>query len=88
MKIRDSHDADGIIVNVTTLAIDPEFQNQGLGSTTLDWLYQFCTIQSCYTIILETAKARKFYERQGFIIVGERNQRGFPLYIMQKDLNK
>ena len=85
---RDSHDVNGNIINVTTLAIDPEFQNQGLGSMTLDWLYKFCLIQSCDTIILETAKARTFYQRKGFIIIGERSQRGFPLYIMKKYLNK
>jgi ribosomal protein S18 acetylase RimI-like enzyme len=78
-----THRPDGRVLNVTTFAIAPGFQNQGLGVELLNYVINLAREQGCEQIVLETAHARKFYLRHGFQQLHERDQRGFPLYVMQ-----
>ena len=82
----ETHDPNGTVLNITTLAIDDSFQKQGFGGEVLHWLEQFCVKEDCTQIVLETAKARSFYEKHGYVLIGERNERGYPLYVLAKKL--
>jgi len=80
----ETHDPAGTVLNITALAIDTPYQGQGFGGQVLYWLEQFCVTQQCSQIVLETANARAFYERHGYTLINERNERGYPLYVLVK----
>ncbi len=82
----ETHDPNGSVLNITTLAIDPPYQSQGFGGEVLQWLEPFSIDESCNQIVLETANARSFYEKHGYHLMSERNERGYPLYVMVKTL--
>ncbi len=79
-----THQPNGQVLCITTLAIAPQAQNRGLGLQLLNQAISIAQREQCNQIILETAHAKKFYHRHNFEVVGERTQRGIPLYIMQK----
>jgi ribosomal protein S18 acetylase RimI-like enzyme len=81
-----THCPDGHIFNITTLAVNLTHQNRGLGKRLLDCAIAIGRREGCVQIILETAHARRFYERHGFEKVGERRQRGIHLQIMRLKL--
>ncbi len=81
---RDTHDPQGRVLNITTLAIAPAYQNRQLGPVLLEEAFAIAGREGCEQIVLETAMARRWYLRHGFEQIGERDQRGFPLYIMRK----
>ena len=83
---RETHQPDGRVLNITTLAIVPSCQNQGLGTHLLDYAITVARKEACTHIILETARAERFYLRHGFQRIGERTQRGITLVIMVLDL--
>ena len=78
-----THQPNGQILCITTLAIAPAHQNQGLGKVLLDHAIDIAQREQCNAIILETAHAKRFYLRHGFELVATRNQRGIELYVMQ-----
>lgn len=80
---RLTHKPDGRILNITTLAVGPAYQNRGLGELLLQQAIAIARREQCTQILLETAHAERFYRRHGFTKVGEREQRGIPLHIMQ-----
>lgn len=82
----ETHKSDGTVLNITTLAIVPAFQNQRLGERLLHHAEELARSEGCTDVILETARARKFYERHGYALVGERQQQGVLLYVMQRTL--
>ncbi|MEM7112830.1 MAG: GNAT family N-acetyltransferase [Chloroflexota bacterium] len=82
----ESHKPDGKVLNITTLAIVPAFQNQQLGAWLLAYAEEFAISEGCREMILETARAKRFYERHGYGLVGEREQQGVHLYIMHRSL--
>lgn len=82
----ETHKPNGTVLNITTLAIVPAFQNQRLGSQLLAYAEQLASSQGCHEVILETARAKRFYERHGYTLVGERQQQGVHLYIMHRFL--
>jgi ribosomal protein S18 acetylase RimI-like enzyme len=57
------------------LAVLPPFQNQGIGSSVLDWLERAARAQAARNLWVcassFNAGALRFYERQGFVRVGE-----------------
>lgn len=81
-----THAPHGRILNITTLAIHPAYQNRGLGQRLLDEAIAIARREGCEQIILETAHAERFYLRHGFAKLGERQQRGITLHIMQRTL--
>ncbi len=77
-----THDPSGTILNITTLAIAPQQQQRGLGAHLLAHAIALTNQENCTQIVLETAWAERFYQRHGFIKVGERLQRNILLHIM------
>jgi len=78
----ETHDPDGQVLNITTLAIDPAQQNRGLGLLLLDQAIEIARQEGCHQIVLETAHAQRFYLRHGFTVLSERTQRDIPLTVM------
>ncbi len=85
---RETHRPDGRVLNITTLAVAPSRQNQGLGTRLLDYAITVARQEACTQIILETAKAEQFYARHRFRRVGERIQRGITLAVLVLDLTE
>lgn len=81
-----THRSSGTVLNITTLAIAPEEQNRGLGVQLVHHAIAVAHREGCRQIVLETAHAAAFYERHGFIKIGERSQRDIPLHIMLYEL--
>ena len=79
-----SHQPDGKVLCITTLAVAPTFQRRGIGPQLLEQALLVAAQEKCSQIILETAHAQGWYERLGFATVGKRIERGIPLFIMQK----
>ncbi len=77
-----THQPTGTVLNVTTLAIAPDQQKRRLGGRLVDHAIAVARQEKCTMIILETARAEKFYERHQFTKLGERRQRGILLHIM------
>lgn len=82
-----THQPDGVILNITTLAIAPTAQNRGLGGVLVAEAIKIAKRERCTQIILETAHARSFYLRHGFMQLGERHQRDILLHIMTLSLD-
>ena len=80
---RATHQPDGDVLNITTLAVGIPYQNRGLGGLLLDAAFAIARREGCRGIILETARAQRFYLRHGFETVAERSQRGIPLFVMR-----
>lgn len=83
---RESHRPDGRVLNITTLAVAPPCQNQGLGARLLECAIGIARQEGCRQIILETAHAERFYLRHRFRPFGARTERGIRLAIMVLDL--
>lgn len=79
----DTHDPHGRVLNVTTFAIAPDFQNHGLGVKLLNKTINLAKEEGCTQIVLETANAKRFYTRHHFEHIGTRFQRGIKLFIMR-----
>lgn len=77
-----THQPDGQVLCITTLAVAPSFQNRGCGPHLLEQAVSIARQENCQQIILETAHAKKFYLRHGFTVLEERRQRGILLYVM------
>ena len=83
---QESHRPDGQVLNITTLAVAPACQNQGLGAALLDSAIAIARQEGCRQIILETAHAERFYLRHRFRRTGSRTERGIEMAIMVLDL--
>lgn len=83
---QESHQPDGQVLNITTLAVAPACQNQGLGPRLLDRAIDIARQEGCRQIILETAHAEQFYLRYRFRRIGARTERGISMAIMVLDL--
>ncbi len=64
----------GRSVELDHVYIDDSYQNEGLGSRFLQWIYDYVTQKGCDTVELNTYvqnnKSHKFYYNQGFNILG------------------
>lgn len=81
-----SHKSEGRILNITTLVVGSAFQQRGLGGYLIQAARAIAQQEGCTQIILETARAEAFYRKHGFTKIGERQQRGIQLHIMQLPL--
>jgi len=79
---RQSHQPNGTVLNITTLAVAPAHQNRKLGGQLVAEAIAIARRENCTDIVLETAHAVSFYERHQFVKIGERVQRDIPLFIM------
>ena len=83
---QESHHPNGRVLNITTLAVAPACQNQGLGARLLARAVSIAQQEGCTQIILETAHAEQFYLRHRFRRIGERTERGIRLAILLLEL--
>lgn len=83
---RASHQPDGRVLNITTLAVVPAYRGQGLGGRLLAYAAAVARQEGCTQIVLETAHAERFYLRHRFRRIGQRTQRGIRLAIMVLEL--
>jgi ribosomal protein S18 acetylase RimI-like enzyme len=83
-----THQPQGQILNITTLAIAPAHQQRKLGARLVEHALVIARQERCTAIILETAHAERFYQRHYFTKIGERQQRGILLHIMYYDLTQ
>ena len=83
---QESHQPDGRVLNITTLAVAPACQNQGLGARLLVHAIAVARAEGCTEIVLETAHAEPFYLRHRFRRIGERTERGIRMAIMLLEL--
>ncbi len=69
MKFRDEES------HLFLLAVEPKMQRTGIGAALLAWLEKSCRTAGMLRIRIEVRasneKARKFYERSGFRVVGQ-----------------
>ena len=83
-----THKPAGLVLNITTLAVGQSYQGRGYGEQLLHAAIEIARRERCTQIILETARAERFYLRHGFTKIGERQQRGILLHIMGLMLDK
>lgn len=83
---RETHHADGRIFCITAMAIISAFQRQGYGTALLHYFIELARTHGCYQIILETTHGQQFYQKQGFQIIRQREERGVTLAILSRDL--
>lgn len=73
---------------VRKIATSPEFEGRGIGRRNMQYMEAYAREQGCPKICLDVYKkslrAIKFYEKIGFVIVGEKKARFFSEYIMEK----
>ncbi|MCB0112944.1 MAG: GNAT family N-acetyltransferase, partial [Caldilineaceae bacterium] len=77
-----THQPEGTVLNITTLAVAPSAQGRGLGGRLLDAAIEIACREACVEIVLETARAKEFYLARGFEWIGDRSQRGILLNVM------
>ena len=77
-----THEPNGAVLNITTLAIGQAYQGRGYGEKLLKAAIEIARREQSTQIILETARAERFYLRHGFTKLGERHQWGILLHIM------
>lgn len=70
----ETHHAEGKVLCITGMAVLEEFQGRAVGSRLLEKLICMAKEQHSEAIILETSRARRFYEKNGFHFVREREQ--------------
>lgn len=73
---------------VRKIATSPEFEGMGIGRRNMQYMEAYAREQGCPKICLDVYKkslrAIKFYEKIGFVVVGEKKARFFSEYIMEK----
>jgi ribosomal protein S18 acetylase RimI-like enzyme len=81
-----THSPFGQIFCITAMAVEKDHRKQGLGSAILEHLKSVARMEKCKYIILETVYAQDFYLKQGFHVIGEREQMNVNLTILGFDL--
>ncbi|MFX0173226.1 MAG: GNAT family N-acetyltransferase [Candidatus Hodarchaeota archaeon] len=79
-------------IKLSHFAIKPEFQNQGVGTWVINEIEKIdnTQVQKYEAIDLEVyakiPKLRKFYEKLGFAIIGEKKIKNEKIFIFSKSL--
>ena len=63
--------ADIALIELTYLAVDPQYQKQGAGSLIVEWGLRRCDEEGCPAYLESTMDAVGFYEKKGFKAVGK-----------------
>ena len=86
---RDSlktHQPDGRIFCITSMAVKTKYRKRGYGLLILDKLMEIAHNEGCRKIVLETSQAQGFYLKRGFKTVRNRTDRGISLDGMSLDI--
>ena len=79
----ETYHPEGKVLCITGMAVLEEFQRKAVGSRLLEKLICMAKEQNIESIILETSRARRFYEKNGFHFVREKEQWGVTLSVMR-----
>ena len=81
-----THQLEGRIFCITSMAVKVKYQRQGYGLMILDKLIEIAGLEGCYKIVLETAHAQGLYLKRGFKMIQTRTERGISLDVMSLDI--
>ena len=81
-----THQLDGKIFCITSMAVKEKFQKRGYGLQILDKLIEKAQLEGCKKIVLETTHAQSFYQKRGFKKVRTRTEREASLDVMALEL--
>jgi ribosomal protein S18 acetylase RimI-like enzyme len=81
-----THNLDGRILCITTMAVKAKFRGRGYGLRLLDKFLEIAHQERCQKIILETTHAQGFFQKRGFQTVKKRTERGVSLDVMSLDI--
>ena len=81
-----THQPDGRILCITSLAVKMKFRGRGYGLRILDKLIEIAHRERCQKIILETTHAQGLFIKRGFKTVQNRTEREVSLDVMSLDL--
>jgi ribosomal protein S18 acetylase RimI-like enzyme len=81
-----SHQPDGRIFRITTLAVKTKYRKRGYGLLILDKLMEIAHHEGCRKIVLETSQAQGLFLKRGFKTVRNRTDRGISLDGMSLDI--
>jgi len=75
---------------VGKIATDPKYEGKGIGKTNMFFMESFAKENGCTSIKLDvyvkSKHAVKFYERNGFTVVGVKRSIRFKEFIMEKEV--
>ena len=81
-----THQPDGRIFCITTLAAKKKYKGRGFSLLVLDKLIETAHTEGCKKIVLETTHAQDLYRKRGFKTIQNRIERGVSLDVMALDI--
>ena len=81
-----THQPDGRILCITTMAVKTKFRGRGYGLRLLDKFIEIAHREGCKKIVVETAHAQGLFQKRGFQTVRNRTERGISLDVMSLDV--
>ena len=81
-----THQLDGRILCITSMAVKRKFRGRGYGLRLLDKFMEIAHRERCQKIVLETTHAQGFFQKRGFKTVQNRRERGVSLDVMSLDV--
>jgi ribosomal protein S18 acetylase RimI-like enzyme len=81
-----THNLDGRILCITTMAVRAKFQGKGYDLRILDKFLEIAHQERCQKIIVETTHAQDLFQKRGFQTVKTRTERGVSLDVMSLDV--
>jgi ribosomal protein S18 acetylase RimI-like enzyme len=81
-----THQLDGKIFCIKTMAVRKKFRGRGYGRRILDSLLEIAHLEGCKKVVLETADAQGFFQKRGFQVVEQHTEQGIPLHRMSLEL--
>jgi [ribosomal protein S18]-alanine N-acetyltransferase len=81
-----THQADGRILCITSMAVKKKYQGRGYGLRILDKLIEIAHREGCRKIVLETTHAQGLYMKRGFMTVQSRTEGDVSLEVMSLDI--
>ena len=81
-----THQTDGRVLCITSMAVKGKFQGRGYGMRILDKLIDIAHRERCQQIVLETTHAQGLFLKRGFTTVQNRTERGISLDVMALDV--
>ncbi len=81
-----THQLDGRILCITSMAVKTKYRGRGYGLRILDKFLEIAHGERCQKIILETTHAQGLFLKRGFKTVRNRTERGISLEVMSLDL--
>ena len=81
-----THQPDGKIFCITSMAVRRKFRGRGYGLRILDALREIAHLEVCRKIVVETTDAQDFFRKRAFQVVRQRTEHGIPMDVMSLDI--